>query len=153
MRKLLSALLCAALLFLPALAAPLATSATYGGDCGRAYVRFWDNTNWTGASAKYCWYGIGGGDSNMRYYDTVPNLGPLYNGEYVFDFSTSDFLSGIGSATFYNNPNDGLVSNLCIYYGTNFATPMTRLYAGGNYNGFADMGSVKWTQVGNVSDC
>jgi hypothetical protein len=152
LRKILFALLTAALLLLPALAAPLTATATYGGDCARAYVRFWSNSNWTGSSVKYCWYGIGGGDSNMVSYDTVPNLGPLYNGGYVFDFNTSDFLSGLNSATFYNNPNDGLVSNLCVYYTKNFGTAMTRFYAGGNY-WVADVGSIKWTQVGNVSDC
>jgi hypothetical protein len=152
-RKFLFALLAAALLLFPAVASPLTTATTYGGDCGRAYVRFWSNYNQTGSSAKYCWYGIGGGDSNMRYYDTVPNLGPLYNGGYVFDFNSSDLMSGIKSVTFYNNPSDAYVSNLCVYWSTNFQDPATRFYAGGNYNLIADIGSMRWTTATSLSGC
>ena len=82
------------------------------------------------------------------------NLGPLYNGTYAPDFDTSEFGSGIGSVTFYNNPNDGLVSNLCTYYNPNFNSPYTRLYAGGNY-AFPTSGpaSMKWTTVTSISNC
>lgn len=153
-RKIFAALLCVSLLF-PIVATAPAATATYGGDCPRAYARFWENYNFTGASVKYCWYGVNNGDTNMSSYDSTPNLGPLYNGNYAFDFEPSDFLSGIDAVTFYTNPNDGLTSNLCLYWSRNFETPATRLYASGNYSAIAvgDIQSMKWTQVSSVNDC
>ena len=154
MRKFLSALLIAALLLVPAFAVPLtASSATYGGDCGRAHVYFWSGWNQTGSVVKYCWYGIGGGDANMVKNSTGPDLGPLWNGTYAYDFDASDIRSGIAGVTFYNNPSDALVSNLCVYYDTNFGTPMTRFYAGGNYNFQTEPHSMRWTTATSIGGC
>ena len=93
------------------------------GDCNSGYIRWWQYGDETGQSALYCYNAH---DSNMDksyvgVFEPIRNLGPLYDGSYKQDFvPRSNLDSGIRGAQFYDNPNDNLNVNICVFAETDF---------------------------------
>lgn len=151
-RKIFAALLCAALLF-----PIIPTTAVAADACSIGAIRFWENSNFTGASIKYC-YGVS--DYEMEKFSNVTgNLGPDYRGYYLNDFDPNSGWSGIKSVSFYDYTGDNVNAHVCSYYYVNYKQVQALFHTTGNYElpfgGLLklDIGSFRWTNVASVRDC
>ncbi len=156
MRKILSAMLAASLLLPILFITPASGEITpQTGNCSIASIQFYAGSHQDGSSATYCWRGDNTGDYEMfRYNRVTGNLGPLLDGTYKNDFSTSIFLSEIDSINFYDNPNDQWNVAACTYWGERWVDPQAFVYASGAYTLPAgDTHSFAWTSATSSSGC